>query len=121
MHFVPKIKIAGTKILPIEIKLAHTDMFDNRVLFIYADSPLLITLHNDLMQLLPDQIRAQYTGRKFQPHVTLAQAKPKQNLSPELIAKFKHRIDPLLPQTFTATQLTEFKWLRPHTYRLKDI
>lgn len=122
MHIVPMIKEVSSELLPIHINLEATDMFDKRALYIAAVSAELDNLYDQLVQLLPDNVRAQHTvGKNFTSHATLLQAKPKQNLDPKLVQTFKQRIDPLLPQSFTAHNLTLFKRLRPRTYKTTKI
>lgn len=121
-HFIPKIKNIAKKDLPIKIDLTGTNMFDERVLYLDVSSKNLIKLQNDLASILPDRIRGQYLiGRSYKPHVTIVQAKPKQNLPPELIAGLKAKINPMLPVSFTTTQITQFTWLRPRTYKINEI
>lgn len=122
MHFVPKIKKVADQILPIKIKLTKTDLFDDRVLHIAVESSEIYKLYDELVNHLPEEIKARYTvGRPFVPHITLNQAKPKQSLDSALIDKFKEKIDPLLPQTFTVNNLHQFKWLRPRIYKITAI
>jgi 2'-5' RNA ligase len=120
--FVPKVKQAAARILPISIELKSTNMFDKRVLYITAEGPGLHKLHSELSNLLPDKVRTQYEReRRFVPHVTLMQTKPKQTLPTELINDFKKEIEPLLPQTFTVTSLSQFTRVRPRTYKIANI
>lgn len=122
LHFVPKIKEVADQLLPVKIKLDKVSMFDKRVLYLNVLAPDLTKLHQYLATLLPEDVLAQYhVSRPFHPHVTLAQAKPNQDLSPELVTEFCSRIEPLLPQTFSAQNLTEFRWLRPRVYKINDI
>lgn len=122
IYFLPKVKEIVEVTLPFEVTLTHLDMFDDRVLFISADSAELIILRKDLVKLIPEKVRAQYTvSREYIPHVTLAQAKPNQHLSDELITNIKTNIQPLLPQQITVKNLNQFLWIRPRTYRVKEI
>lgn len=121
-YFLPKVRQTAAVTLPFEVTLTHLDMFDSRVLFIRAESSELIKLRKDLVKLIPEKIRAQYTvNREYIPHVTLAQAKPNQHLSDEQITNIKTKIQPLLPQIITVRSLNQFQWIRPRTYRIKKI
>lgn len=122
IFFLPKVREVAEHHLPLTIKLTRIALFDKRVLHIAVDCPELDNLHHDLTDLLPESVRASYMQqRPFTPHVTLAQAKPKQKLTDELITEFQTRLESLLAQSFTATHLTEFRWLRPRTYRTTEI
>lgn len=118
-HFLPKVKAIAYASLPINISLTHTALFGRRVFHIAAESPKLLELQQQLVDLLPEDVRIKYqSGRPFRPHTTIVQAKPSQNLSPKLIESFKKQIDPLLPRDFTAEALTHFQWIHPRTYAL---
>lgn len=122
VEFLPAVKEIARANLPINISLRHTSLFGQRVLHIAAESPKLLALQQQLVGLLPEAVRLKYqSGRPFRPHATLAQAKPSQNLSPRLVESFREQIDPLLPQSFTAENLTHFQWIRPRTYKLSLI
>ncbi len=122
LYFIPRVRTAAQPFLPLEIHLTGCALFDKRVLHIAVDSPHLMDFQAALAELLPDKVRAQYeVGRPYTPHVTVAQAKPRQNLSDDQIDRYRQQLDPLLPQTFTATKLSQFKWLRPRTYQVSSI
>jgi 2'-5' RNA ligase len=110
------IKASAESYFPIPIELVRTGVFEKRVLHIEILSPKMIKLQKELMDLLPTENRAK-SDRQFMPHITLAQAKPKQDLPDELIEKLKERINPYLPQRFKAVSISKFKWLRPRTYQ----
>ena len=121
-YFTPKVTALAAKILPIEVNLKRVEMFDRRVLYIAAEGSDLIELQKELVGLLPDKVKAQYIiGREFSPHVTLVQAKPKQNLSEELIKSFKNKLEPLLPYRFTVNHLAQFTWQSPRNYKVEAI
>lgn len=120
--FTPKVKQVADRVLPINIELKAANMFDQRVLHITVESSGLHNLQSSLSSLLPGKVRAQYDReRKFTPHITLLQAKPKQNLPPELIREIKNKIELFLPQNFMATRLTQFTWILPRTYKITNI
>jgi 2'-5' RNA ligase len=122
LYFVPKVKIIASKTLPIKIDLTKTALFDKRVLHIVVKSPELIRLQSELVELLPDDIRARYqVGREFTPHVTIAQAKPLQELPETLIDNLRMKVDPLLPEKFEAVSLSQFTWLKPRTYKVATL
>lgn len=122
LYFLPLAKQIADAALPITIELTETAMFDDRVLHIAVKSPELLLLQKKLVDLLPDDIRARYeVGRTFTPHVTVAQAKPLQKLDPTLIEQCKKEIDPLLPMTFMAVNLSQFTWIRPRKYSIRTI
>lgn len=122
LYLVPKLNEITADYLPLDIELIKTALFDKRVLHIAVKSPELIKLQSALVQLLPDDIRARYQiGRAFTPHVTLAQAKPLQQLSDELIDGFEHALDPLLPKKFKAEKLSQFTWVKPREYKIETI
>src|SRR5690606_37134575 len=111
VYLVPKIKIITDAELPIEIELSKTGMFDDRVLHIAVHSPSLMKLRHTLVDLLPDDIRARYEiGRDFSPHVTSAQAKPRQRLDATLLEQLRQSIDSLLPIKFEVRHLQQFTW-----------
>ncbi len=121
-HFIPKIQKTADSFLPFEIELIKTDLFDNRVLYIDVSSEDLMDFQKKLVNLLPENIKAQYLiGRPYRPHITLVQAKPKQNLSSKLIEDFRYKTKPLLPARFSASYITQFTWIRPRTYKIKKI
>lgn len=121
-HFVPKIKQVADQFLPFEIRLAQTALFDKHVFHITIDSPELVAMHEKLLDLLPDKIRAEYLiGREFTPHITLIQAKPRQKLDEVLISRAESLFKSLLPYTFTAARVTRFTWERPRSYRLETV
>jgi 2'-5' RNA ligase len=121
-YFLPKARLAATRLLPITIELTHFEMFDNRVLYIAVNSDKLITLHGDLAQLLPEKVRAQYyVGRQFTPHLTIVQAKPQQTLSPDLVHQYRQHLAEFLPFKFVAPHLTVFIHLSPRTYMTEVI
>lgn len=117
---VPQIKTAAEPYLPIQITLDNFGIFEKRVLYINAISPVLAALQSKLMHVLPYEALAR-SDRKFVPHLTLAQAKPKQDLPDELIDNLKQRIEPHLPLNFEAKNISKFKWLKPRTYQDTEI
>lgn len=117
---VPQIKLAAEPYLPIDITLDEFGLFEKRVLYINAISPALVELQSKLMHVLPYEAIAR-SDRKFVPHLTLAQAKPKQDLPSELIDKLKDRISSALPLRFEAKNISKFKWLKPRTYQDTEI
>ncbi|HEX5456059.1 MAG TPA: 2'-5' RNA ligase family protein [Candidatus Saccharimonadales bacterium] len=117
---LPDLKSVAGKFLPLRIKLSGFGMFENRVLYITATGPKLADLQNSLIQTLPYEAQSK-SNRGFIPHITLAQAKPKQELSGELIHKLKDIIGPSLPLVFETKNISKFKWLRPRTYEDKVI
>jgi 2'-5' RNA ligase len=122
VQFLPKVKDITHAYLPVDISLTQTALFGRRVFHIAIESPELLELQQQLVDLLPEAVRIKYqSGRPFRPHATIVQAKPSQNLSPRLIECFKQQVDPLLPRNFTAESLTQFQWLRPRTYKLNLI
>lgn len=121
-YLVPKVERATDAKLPIIVSLGKAALFDQRVLYVAVHSPELYELHEELVKLLPDRVRAMYDiSREFVPHVTLAQAKPKQELPPELVNNFKARVDPLLPYSFAAPNLSQFTRIRPRVYEVRKI
>lgn len=118
---VPQIKETANKYLPIDIRLTKTEVFENRVLYIEAESPKLVELQKELMGLIPEQYKNNKVIRHFQPHVTLVQAKPKQDLDSQLVNNLDEAIAPVLPYNFTAQKISKFKWLRPRTYQDTEI
>lgn len=122
LYFIPLAKKAADAALPIKLELTKVAMFDSRVLHIAVKSAALHRLHDELVELLPDDVRARYEiGRKFTPHVTLAQAKPLQTLDSQLITDVSAQIEPLLPQTFEARHISQFKSQRARTYTVQQI
>jgi 2'-5' RNA ligase len=122
IYFLPKVKKAAEATLPFEATLTDFGMFDDRVLFISAESPELINLRKDLVELIPEKIRAQYTvHREYVPHVTLAQTKPNQILTDQQVTNIKNKVQPLLPQKMMVKNLDQFQWIRPRTYEVKVI
>jgi 2'-5' RNA ligase len=122
MYFLPKVKEIAASLLPIEVHLTQVDSFGKRVQYIVVESPALIKLQESLVELLPEKIRAQYyVGREFTPHVTLAQAKPRQQLQAATFQQFTDVITPLLPYKFLATELTQFTWEGPRKYKINPI
>lgn len=122
MYLLPKIKEVSQKSLPIEVNLKEVGRFDDRVLHISVNSPALLILQKQLVELLPEDIRARYEiGRDYTPHVTLAQAKPMQKLDPELISHFSATIKPLLPLKFEVNSLSKFTWIKPREYRVESV
>ncbi|HEX5797040.1 MAG TPA: RNA 2',3'-cyclic phosphodiesterase [Candidatus Saccharimonadales bacterium] len=113
--YVPRFKTVAQHYLPISIKLARTRTFENRVLYIEVEGPELINLQSELMKLLP-QAAIDKSNRDFVPHVTLAQAKPNQELADELKNRLNFKIEAILPYKFTAEYISKFKWLKPRTY-----
>lgn len=108
--------------LPLAIHLGKTALFDRRIIYISVDETGLQELHGALISLLPDKTRAAYiVGREFIPHITIAQAKPKQELADDLIYTYRERIDSLLPQDFTVRHLTHFTRVAPRRYKLEQI
>lgn len=114
---MPQIKRVAEGVLPIQITLTRTACFDKRVLYIEAQNGELSELRNQLIGLLPEPP----ARRQFQPHVTVAQAKHNQTLTEASIESYRERIEPLLPASFTASQLSYFEWIHPRTYALYDI
>lgn len=120
--FIPQVRKVANKILPAEIKLSEISMFEQRVVYIRVESEAVGHLYDELIKLLPDYVRIKFAAnRKFEPHVTLAQAKPKQNLDSKLIKQIKARLSPLLPVHFKAKNLSRFIWQRPRTYHVTEI
>lgn len=115
-----QIKSAAEPYLPITIELSGFDMFEKRVLYINIKSSKLVALQSRLMQVLPYEALAR-SNRDFKPHITLAQAKPKQELPDQLINKLKEHIGPALPLNFEAKNISKFKWLKPRTYQDTEI
>ncbi len=108
--------------MPIEVKLSKTALFDKRVLYIAVDCPALIELRVELVKLLPDDIRARYAiGRDYTPHVTIAQAKPMHSLPDELIKNLKQHLDPLLPNSFLASNLHKFTQKAAQHFRITAV
>ncbi len=121
-YIIPIVEKVARARLPVVVNLGKTALFDQRVLYISASSPELVELQSELVKLLPDRVRAMYeVGRRFVPHVTLAQAKPKKKLAPELIDQYRALIDSLMPRDFTANHLTQFTRTHPRIYRLKQL
>jgi len=122
LYFLPKVKILASEILPLEIELTKVDLFDTRVGYIAVTCPGLTQLQEQLVQLLPTDLRARYNvGREYVPHVTLAQSKPLQKLSEEYISKIKSEVEPLLPFTFAVHELTEFRQHSSRKYVMNSI
>ena len=122
MYLIPKVKELATQYLPLNITLSEIESFENRVLYIAADSPELIKFQAALSALLPDKVQASHlVGRSFTPHVTLAQAKPRQKLVGNLEQSFQHKLAGFLPATFTANHISKFTWQAPRTYNVSDI
>lgn len=122
MYFVPQVKTLADKKLPISVELTKTGKFDERVLYITVKSHDLMDLHQEMISLLPPDIRARYqVGRSFIPHITIAQAKPLQALGTDLVEQLQQRLIPLLPCSFETTHLTQFNSTGPRTYNPKVI
>jgi 2'-5' RNA ligase len=122
MYFLPKVKTVAAEVLPFELEFSRLDMFDKRVLYIAIKSRELQKLQEQLANLLPESILAQYyVGRSYTAHLTLAQAKPKQVLPDDLITTFRRQIAPLLPYRFSAKQLTHFIRQSPRNYKVESI
>lgn len=122
LYFAPLAKQAATELLPCKVSLKSINIFNKNVLHITVDSPELVKIHNQLVSILPKNIQAQYfVGNNFVPHVTLAQSRDLNELSPEFIAKFTAKIEPLLPAEFTLNSLTRYEWQGSRTYSVKDL
>lgn len=122
LYFAPLAKNVALELLPCEIKLGNIGTFNNNVLYISVESPELTQMHNQLVDLLPSKIQAQYfVGRNFVPHVTLAQTKNLNTFKPERTEQFKQAIEPLLPTSFTLHKLTRCEWQSPRSYTAKDL
>lgn len=122
LYFIPLAKKAADAALPINLELTKIAMFDSRVLHIAVKGAALHHLHDELIELLPHDVRARYEiGRKFTPHVTLAQSKPLQTLDSQLITDVSTQMKPLLPQTFEVRHLSQYKSQRARTYTVQQI
>lgn len=122
MYFVPQVKVACKKFLPLNIELTKTALFDTRVLYISVKCPALIELHAALVDLLPNDIQARYQiGREYKPHVTLAQARPLQTLNPKIIDLFNKQIGSIIPTSFDVSNVTLFKSIGPRKYKIESI
>lgn len=117
---MPSLKTAADKFLPMRIELSGFGMFEKRVLYIHATGTKLAALQIALLQVLPYEALAR-SNRDFKPHITLAQAKPNQELSDKLIESLEARIAPALPLNFETKNISKFKWLKPRTYEDTDI
>lgn len=122
MYFVPIVKEAAKEFLPLSIELTEIALFDTRVLYIAIKSPELVRLQEKLVGLLPEDIRAGHQiGREYKPHITIAQAKPLQSLSDELIARLEQELTPLLPLKLEITFLSYFTSSGPRIYKPRTI
>ncbi|MBW3568818.1 2'-5' RNA ligase family protein [Candidatus Parcubacteria bacterium] len=120
--FIPQVRKVTNNILPVEIRLSEISMFKKRVIYIKAEGKAAVYLYDELVKLLPDSVRTKFTpNRKFEPHITLAQAKPKQNLDPKLTEQIKTRLSPLLPVHFEAQNLSRFIWQGPRIYQVTEV
>jgi 2'-5' RNA ligase len=116
---IPNVKLAADEMLPISIRLSEINMFDKRVIYIAVQCSKIIDLYEKLFKQLPAGVREKYQNdRKFNPHVTLTQSKPRQNLDSVLVQRFNKQVSPLLPQTFQAKNLSKFIWQSPRTYKI---
>lgn len=108
MILIPKIREI-TKNLNIQIKLEQFDNFNNSVFYINVKSPELLDLQLQLVELLPDQIKAKYfVGRKFVPHITIVQARPKLKLPSIITNRYKQKLSSELPYCFNINSLYKF-------------
>jgi 2'-5' RNA ligase len=122
MHFVPLVKQASGSSLPLAISLEEPAMFDERVLYASVESPELVHLQAELIDLVPNKVKASFTvGREFTPHLTLAQAKPGQVLPQELIDSLTSQLNKLLPQNFVISNLSVFTWQHPRHYKVEPL
>lgn len=115
--FTMQVKSVADSILPLQVTLTRTECFNKYMLYIDVAQDKLSHLHQTLRGLLPGAPADQ----PFHAHVTLAQAKRNEILPNRLIEAFRDKIDPLLPQTFTVSNLVYFEWIHPRTYALYEI
>ena len=105
---VPKIREL-TKDLDIKIKLNKFDMFNENVLYLSVGSTELEILYENIVDLLPEDTKAKYfISRKFVPHVTIAQAKPKTILTASLVNQYIQKLNLKLPYSFNINSLYKF-------------
>lgn len=122
LYFAPIAKLAAQHLLPCKVNLQRVSIFNKNVLHIAVESPELEKIHNKIVSVLPHHIKAQYfVGREFKPHVTLAQARGRNELTKEFVKDFTEKINPILPARFMAEKLTRYEWQGTRTYINKDL
>jgi 2'-5' RNA ligase len=123
LWLLPKLKSVQAAIMPTSIKLGSISVFHTSNLHIKVESTSLNELYEQCLNLLPkDVIATHFVGkRKFDPHITLAQAKPKQELSPKYIELYRQQLKPIIGTQFTVNNLTKFEHSAPRHYQIKHI
>jgi 2'-5' RNA ligase len=122
MWLTPKIKLIQQKFIPLEITLGNIETFNNSVLHFKISSIELNGLQDNIVKLLPkDVFNTYYVDKNFAAHITIAQAKTKQTLSPKYIELYKQKLGQLSGTSFIVNNLSKFDHTAPRQYQIKTI
>jgi len=123
LWILPKINNATSHLLPININIDGLGSFSKYNLHLKVSSPQLNEIHHSIISLLPPNIyAANYIGKnQFVPHITIAQCKPMQQLSPKYINAYSQELKSLIGTQFNVKQLTKFEHTAPRQYQVKII
>jgi 2'-5' RNA ligase len=122
LYFAPLAKKLTDSLLPCDIQLQSIGLLHSNVVYISVVSKQLQAIYDELVAALPHHIQAQYfVGKKFIAHVTVAQTRGRNSFDTAFVESVKKLIEPLLPTTFTVTNLTRFEWRASRNYIVKDL
>lgn len=119
-ELIPKVKEVAERYLPLNVELSSVQFFGSHVAFIEVNSLRLHSLHRQLANLLPEDIRQSQFRYPFRPHITIAQIHRPRELSTDHIKQTTEKAL-RLPVRVEIDSLSHFQWIRPRDYKTKLI
>jgi 2'-5' RNA ligase len=103
------------------VALEDVDFYSHSVCYVRAESFGLVSLQQQLVQLLPPEAQHMHYKRPYVPHITLAQLYEPKKLDELKISPADLSRELGLPRQFTVDSVTCFRRILPREYRPETI